>query len=247
MQIAPYCGKLGEHTQSVFASIRFSQQVVGDAVPVTHLPYTCSMQSPHPTPALLPFCSVDWGLNARPFCVPGCVTLPSAGGATLAGSNHERAEHTRPSFTTTRGSRAACRMHRLVCSQHAIAAPCVACAVWSGCRPGVATVVTHDLGDPWGPSGSGSMHPRDKFAVGARLASAVRSHRVMVWRTMAVDHGLVCASPHAPRARMGCACGEATQSTRSITSNTILGRLGVPWPLGAHARADWRARCRPWC
>lgn len=38
--------------------------------------------------------------------------------------------------------------------------------------PGVATVVTHDLGDPLSPPPAGSMHPRDKFVLGARLASA---------------------------------------------------------------------------
>ena len=38
--------------------------------------------------------------------------------------------------------------------------------------PGVATIVIQDLGDPLSPPPAGSMHPRDKFAVGARLASA---------------------------------------------------------------------------
>ena len=70
VQIAPYCGHLSSHTMSVFPSIRFSQQVVGDTT------------------------------------------------------------------------------------------------------PGVVTVVTHDLGDPLSPPPAGSMHPRDKFVLGARLASA---------------------------------------------------------------------------
>eukprot|EP01047_Picozoa_sp_COSAG01_P093605 COSAG01_NODE_24703_length_770_cov_0.719821_1_plen_235_part_01 len=38
--------------------------------------------------------------------------------------------------------------------------------------PGVATVVTQDLGDPLSPPPAGSMHPRDKYQVGSRLAAA---------------------------------------------------------------------------
>jgi hypothetical protein len=37
---------------------------------------------------------------------------------------------------------------------------------------GVVTVVIQDLGDPLSPPPAGSMHPRDKCAVGTRLASA---------------------------------------------------------------------------
>lgn len=41
--------------------------------------------------------------------------------------------------------------------------------------PDVGTVVTHDLGDPLNPPPYGSMHPRNKTAVGNRLASAALS------------------------------------------------------------------------
>lgn len=38
--------------------------------------------------------------------------------------------------------------------------------------PNVATIVTHDLGDPLNPPPYSSMHPRNKTVVGNRLASA---------------------------------------------------------------------------
>lgn len=41
--------------------------------------------------------------------------------------------------------------------------------------PDVGTVVTHDLGDPLNPPPYSSMHPRNKTAVGKRLASAALS------------------------------------------------------------------------